>query len=947
MHPNLGLHNAAATGNIGLVKFALDNGQPHTSVLNGLLPLHAACSGGSEAVVRLLLGYGADVNSLRLKTPKGASLGPGTGTEGSTPLHFAAANGHTPIVRLLVEHGARPTACDKDGLTPESLATAQGHAACVSLLRSWITAYGPNGLAGIVPGTSNSANPAVTSSPSPLEQGSSASIRSQKSFEQLSSAAAGVKASLRQHKKHALARVSSNPSLKSSTNVSLPSPPSPPPPLPTAKVDQDGSWEAATATQGRESKRRPSLPSIVERAARLSSSPATASHHLPAIDPGPPESIEVLSYDSSAKDNLFFPPPSPSRTTLRLTGKRSLTGLLRKATGMAHDGAPPSADLNPPLSAMPRSNTVQERSSSGTLPSPLAPVRRARSKSNDLFANPFLGHPARTNMSNTPPSQSSPSSSSENVNGHANKQTSPALHAFRPRKSSNLSNTTNSSTLTSHGPSEDDTTSKPVFHPTIPTRSLTVEHGRKRAQSTTSVPKRVGPMHDTGPTYTPSQLSPEESYEDAQEFLNFSLPSAKEKSGQSSRFRSMISSNNNRSPLMTQKLLADEGIDLRSSHPSSPSFGTQPLRSRESNSSLISSASSTNANLKQQQSLPPPPPPKSTTRIMPEEESTRASSATRGHRSASNAESVTSKPSTSSLRSFGATLTAQEQAQAILRSADGGGSITSADGTTISLTQMLAAYGEALAQERKGSIGSNGSSSSIHLRKQASLASLGSSTRNHQLPIVNEHSRSSKPPGNSETLTGTSIRLNQTGSLTPISTPPDSPLTTRSRAESSATSFSRSPSSHRQKATPRGMQELVTGECGCSCERERPLTDTTSQPIRSQQQVSSSRCHAITPLGRTLSIRLFATPACTCEQPGCPLVDQDQPRYQVDEEWVGGRRGSIVYCKWYRCLLITQTQPFATGRPVTVCLCQSALGGEQQRIHPSVSAQEPASADDL
>ncbi|PWO00785.1 hypothetical protein FA09DRAFT_290511, partial [Tilletiopsis washingtonensis] len=91
LHPNLGMHNAAATGDVGLVKFALDNGQPHTSVLNGVLPLHAACSGGSEAVVRLLLQHGADANAPRLRR-KGSHVGPGT--EGSTPLHFAAANGH-------------------------------------------------------------------------------------------------------------------------------------------------------------------------------------------------------------------------------------------------------------------------------------------------------------------------------------------------------------------------------------------------------------------------------------------------------------------------------------------------------------------------------------------------------------------------------------------------------------------------------------------------------------------------------------------------------------------------------------------------------------------------------------------------------------------------------------------------------------------------------------
>lgn len=49
----------------GLAKYALTNGQPVNSVLNGVLPLHAACSGGNELIVRLLIEHGADVNAPR------------------------------------------------------------------------------------------------------------------------------------------------------------------------------------------------------------------------------------------------------------------------------------------------------------------------------------------------------------------------------------------------------------------------------------------------------------------------------------------------------------------------------------------------------------------------------------------------------------------------------------------------------------------------------------------------------------------------------------------------------------------------------------------------------------------------------------------------------------------------------------------------------------------
>ena len=64
--PNFDLHSAAAAGNIGLVEYALSRGQPVNSVLDGVLPLHAACAGGDEQVVRLLIDHGADVNAPRL-----------------------------------------------------------------------------------------------------------------------------------------------------------------------------------------------------------------------------------------------------------------------------------------------------------------------------------------------------------------------------------------------------------------------------------------------------------------------------------------------------------------------------------------------------------------------------------------------------------------------------------------------------------------------------------------------------------------------------------------------------------------------------------------------------------------------------------------------------------------------------------------------------------------
>lgn len=50
---------------MGLVEYALQRGQPINSVLDGVLPLHAACAGGNEQVVKLLIDHGADVNAPR------------------------------------------------------------------------------------------------------------------------------------------------------------------------------------------------------------------------------------------------------------------------------------------------------------------------------------------------------------------------------------------------------------------------------------------------------------------------------------------------------------------------------------------------------------------------------------------------------------------------------------------------------------------------------------------------------------------------------------------------------------------------------------------------------------------------------------------------------------------------------------------------------------------
>lgn len=138
-YPNLELHSAAASGNVGLVHYALTHGQPVNAVLHGVLPLHAACSGGSEPVVRMLIDRGADVNAPRLprRYSENGKSTPSVGHSGSTPLHFAAANGHVRIVRILLSSGATYDKQDKHGATPLALAEANGHEEVVETLLTW------------------------------------------------------------------------------------------------------------------------------------------------------------------------------------------------------------------------------------------------------------------------------------------------------------------------------------------------------------------------------------------------------------------------------------------------------------------------------------------------------------------------------------------------------------------------------------------------------------------------------------------------------------------------------------------------------------------------------------------------------------------------------------------------------------------------------------------
>lgn len=165
---------------------------------------------------------------------------------GSTPLHFAAANGHTAIIDLLLSYGARTTAVEKNGLTPEEIALQKGNTAAADLLRSW----------------AEDEADAASSSGTSLASGASKHRRlhPQRSFDALA-----LKIS-----HHAPSTHLHFPSSSSSLSLAVP---------PTSAAPGNAAFGRRLSTSTHlldpSSHRRPSLPSVFEKAAH----PAAALKH--------------------------------------------------------------------------------------------------------------------------------------------------------------------------------------------------------------------------------------------------------------------------------------------------------------------------------------------------------------------------------------------------------------------------------------------------------------------------------------------------------------------------------------------------------------------------------------------------------------------------------------------------------------------------------------------
>jgi ankyrin repeat protein len=153
----LGLLEAAAAGDAAAVRERLSEGDELEDRSNdGYTPLHFAAWFGRLEVARLLLGRGADPNSVAQNDSRATplhsavtsrhrdlaalllALGASANAvqkDGHTPLHLAARNGDEGVVDLLLLRGADPTRPADDGKTPIDLAEENGFGALAELLR--------------------------------------------------------------------------------------------------------------------------------------------------------------------------------------------------------------------------------------------------------------------------------------------------------------------------------------------------------------------------------------------------------------------------------------------------------------------------------------------------------------------------------------------------------------------------------------------------------------------------------------------------------------------------------------------------------------------------------------------------------------------------------------------------------------------------------------------
>lgn len=146
---------AVDCGDLGAVReFLAKSPDVNIQFYDGRSPLRLATASGHLEIARLLLGYGADVNSAtsgftvlhsaawnghselaKLLVAKGAAIN-SRNTNGLTPLHAASEHGHVGVLKVLLESGADPNVANVNGVSPLHLAARGGNSETVrELLR--------------------------------------------------------------------------------------------------------------------------------------------------------------------------------------------------------------------------------------------------------------------------------------------------------------------------------------------------------------------------------------------------------------------------------------------------------------------------------------------------------------------------------------------------------------------------------------------------------------------------------------------------------------------------------------------------------------------------------------------------------------------------------------------------------------------------------------------